>query len=53
MHAGTTAAFDDVDVLNFGVSTPSPTVKLRAHHIEALGPCRRPRRFTSADDTDC
>jgi len=36
--------------LNFGVSTPSPTVSLRSHHIEALGACRRPRRFTSAED---
>jgi hypothetical protein len=44
-------SFGDVDFMNFGVSTPSLTISLRAHHIEALGPCLRPRRFTYADDT--
>ena len=42
MQAGTTTAFGDVDVLNFGVSTAFPKVKSRAHHIQALGTCRRP-----------
>ena len=50
MQAGATAAFGDVDVLNFGVSTPKLS---HSHHIEALGPCRRPPRFTSADETGC
>ena len=48
MQAGTTAAFGDVDALNFGVSTPSAKL---SHVLITRGP--GPCTFHLADETGC